>query len=135
MPLSEETIYEQLCDDFRSLNGILWQTPLIVMTLTGGLWFAVASFDLTNIARSALLAFAAVANVLMIIALYRLRYVMQRIQEQIRTRDGRQVIGPNYVIVTCFAVLLALAATASTFASFSPSIYFKESAAAKEGTS
>ena len=71
----------------------------------------------------------------MIIALYRLRYVMQRIQEQIRTRDGRQVIGPNYVIVTCFAVLLALAATASTFASFSPATYFKESTAAKEGTS
>lgn len=135
MPLNEETIYEQLCDDFRSLNGILWHTPLIVMTLTGGLWFAVASFDLTGIARSALLAFAAVANVLMIIALYRLRYVMQRIQEQIRTRDGRLVIGPNYAIVTCFAILLALAATASFIASLSPTTYFEERTPVKEGTS
>ncbi len=123
--IEPKVIYEQLCSDFRSLNGFLWQTPLILMTLTGGLWFAVASFEITGTARSALLIFGAIANILMIIALYRLRYVMQKIQDEIRKHDGRPVIGPNYTIVTCFAILLALAAVGSLVASCSPSSYFQ----------
>ncbi|KHA62668.1 hypothetical protein NI18_21505 [Sphingomonas sp. Ant20] len=86
-PIEPKVIYEQLCNDFRSLNGFLWQTPLIIMTLTGGLWFAVASFDMSEMARSRLLLFATLANIIMIIALFRLRYVMQRIQNQIRAHD------------------------------------------------
>jgi hypothetical protein len=35
----EKTIFEQDCQEFRSLNGFLWQIPVIVSTLTGGLWF------------------------------------------------------------------------------------------------
>ena len=27
----------------RSLNQIMWQVPMIAMTLTGGLWYAVAT--------------------------------------------------------------------------------------------
>ncbi len=129
--LKPETVYEQLCNDFRSLNGFLWQTPLIVMTLTGGLWFAVASFHLTDTARWALLISAALANIVMIVALYRLRYVMQRIQDEIRKHDGRPVIGPNYTIVTCFALLLLLAAIGSVIASCAPSAYFSDSATAQ----
>jgi hypothetical protein len=33
-----KTIFEQDCQEFRSLNGFLWQIPVIVSTLTGGLW-------------------------------------------------------------------------------------------------
>lgn len=122
--IDPKIIYEQLCNDFRSLNGFLWQTPLIVMSLTGGLWFAVASFHLTASARSALLVFAAITNIVMIVALYRLRYVMQRIQNEIRKHDGRPVIGPNYTIVTCFALLLLIAACGSIQASRAPSAFF-----------
>ena len=50
--IEPKVVYEQLCNDFRSLNGFLWQTPLIFITLTGGLWFAVASFDLSGEARA-----------------------------------------------------------------------------------
>jgi hypothetical protein len=130
--IEPKVIYEQLCNDFRSLNGFLWQTPLIIMTLTGGLWFAVASFELTATARSNLLVFATFANLIMIAALYRLRYVMQRIQNEIRRHDGRPVIGPNYFIVTCFALLLLAAAIGSWCASRSPEIYFNKGTA--EGT-
>lgn len=125
MPPDDSAIYEQLCSDFRSLNGFLWQTPLIVMTLTGGLWYAVSSFGLTETGQSSLLAFAAITNVAMIVALVRLRYVMQRIQDQIRQRDGRHVIGPNYTIVACFSAMLALAAIGSLIGSCAPGLYFQ----------
>jgi hypothetical protein len=105
-----------LCGDFRSLNGFLWQTPVLFTTLTRGLWFAVASLPLTIAARSGLLVFAGLANLIMTVALYRLRYVMQRIQDQIRERDGRAGIGLNYMIVTCFASLLLIAALGSLWA-------------------
>jgi len=29
----EARIYEQNCQEFRSLNGFFWQVPLIMMTL------------------------------------------------------------------------------------------------------
>lgn len=127
--IERKVVYEQLCADFRSLNGFLWQTPLIFMTLTGGLWFAVASLGMSEMARSRLLLFAGLANLLMIAALYRLRVVMQRIQDEIRRHDGRPTIGPNYFIVTCFSALLLIAATGSLLASRSPGDYIiKQSA-------
>lgn len=119
-----DTIYHELCGDFRSLNGFLWQTPVLFTTLTGGLRFAVASLPLTATARSGLLIFAGLANLIMIVALFRLRYVMQRIQDQIRERDGRAVVGPNYTIVTCFATLLMTAALGSLWAAVGPELVF-----------
>lgn len=115
--IEDKIVYEQLCHDFRSLNGFLWQTPVIFMTLTGGLWFAVASFDLTRDARSWLLIFAGAANLIMIAALFRLRAVMQRLLTKIQTYDGRPAVGPNYFIVSCFSLLLLLAAVGSFVAS------------------
>lgn len=122
--IEPKVVYEQLCSDFRSLNSFLWQTPIIFMTLTGGLWFAVASFDMSGMARSRLLLFAAIANVVMIAALIRLRYVMQKIQNEIRRHDGRPEIGPNYFIVSCFSLLLLIAAVGSAMASCRPAAYF-----------
>ena len=95
----QKAIYEQRCGDFRSLNGFLWQSPLIIMTLTGGLWFAVASFALSESARTMLLVFAGLANLLMIGALIRLRWVMQSVLRDIRSYDGKHRIGGNYIIV------------------------------------
>jgi hypothetical protein len=124
----QKVIYEQRCDDFRSLNGFLWQSPLIIMTLTGGLWFAVASFDISNRARSMLLIFAVIANVLMIIAFIRLRYVMQSILKDIRAYDGKKKIGGNFMIVGCFCTLLAVSAIGSFVASCHPEAYFTKGA-------
>jgi hypothetical protein len=122
--VEDKAIYEQLCSDFRSLNGFLWQTPLIVMTLTGGLWFSVANFELSETARRALLAFAGIADVLMVVALIRLRSVMERTQAEIRKYDGRPAMGPNYVIVSVFSILLGLAAIGSLMTLCNPGAYF-----------
>ena len=119
-----DLIYAQRCEDFRSLNGFLWQSPLLIMTLTGGLWFAVASFELSDSARAMLLLFAGLANLLMIGALIRLRWVMQRVLGDIRGYDGKMVTGRNYIIVGIFASLLLLAATGSFIAAYDPARYF-----------
>jgi hypothetical protein len=39
----DKVCYEQNCEHMRSLNQIMWQVPMIAMTLTGGLWYAVAT--------------------------------------------------------------------------------------------
>ena len=126
--VDEKVVYEQLCNDFRSLNGFLWQTPLIFMTLTGGLWLAVASFELSLLARGWLLTCAGLSNLLMIAALYRLRYVMQRIMTRIQQLDGRPDPKMNYFIVTCFSLLLLMAAIGSFVASGDPAAYFTKAA-------
>jgi hypothetical protein len=126
--IEDRVIYEQLCNDFRSLNGFLWQTPLIFMTLTGGLWFAVASFDMTAAARSWLMIFAGVANLIMIAALVRLRMVMQNLLTKIQAYDGRPAIGPNFFIVSCFSALLLLASIGSFVASADPAAWFSKAA-------
>jgi len=129
----QKVIYEQRCQDFRSLNGFLWQSPLIIMSLTGGLWFAVASFALSDSARSMLLAFACLANLLMIGALYRLRWVMQRVLEDIRDYDGKRKTKGDYTIVRLFCAMLLLTALGSAIAAWNPGAYFiKQAAAAKD---
>lgn len=130
-PADQKVIYEQRCEDFRSLNGFLWQSPLIIMTLTSGLWFAVASFEISDRARSMLLIFAGISNLLMIIALIRLRYVMQWVLADIRSYDGKGKIGGNFIIVGTFCTLLMFAAIGSFVASCGPAAYFNKNAAAK----
>lgn len=120
----QKVIYQQRCEDFRSLNGFLWQSPLLIMTLTGGLWFAVASFELSDEARSMLLLFAGTSNLLMIVALIRLRYVMQRVLTDIRAYDRKSSVGGNYYIVGVFCLLLLAAAAVSFTGSWAPSTYF-----------
>ncbi|MEI9425734.1 hypothetical protein O7A70_31940 [Mesorhizobium sp. Cs1299R1N1] len=130
-PPNQKVIYEQRCEDFRSLNGFLWQSPLIIMTLTGGLWFAVASFEISDRARSMLLVFAGISNLLMIIALIRRRYVMQRVLADIRSYDGKGEIGRNFIIVGTFCALLLFAALGSFVTSCGPAAYFTNKAGAK----
>lgn len=129
IPVDDAAIYDQRCQDFRSLNGFLWQSPLIIMTLTGGLWFAVASFDISADARSMFLLFAGLANLIMIGALIRLRFVMQSVLTDIRTLDQLHQIKFDFTIVILFSLLLTMAAVGSFVASASPQRYFTKSAA------
>lgn len=68
--------FNQNHEAFRSLNQQMWQIPLIPMTLTGGLWFGVSRSEDYALFTMALLFLAGMANVALIIVLYRLRYVM-----------------------------------------------------------
>lgn len=129
----QKTIYEQRCQDFRSLNGFLWQSPLIIMSLTGGLWFAVASFSLSDTARTMLLVFAGLANLLMICALIRLRWVMRSVLTDIRDYDRKHAVGGNFIIVGIFSALLLMTAIGSFVASCRPAAYFTKQPSAKGG--
>lgn len=75
MDLSKET-YEQNYKQFRSLNQIMWQIPVLAMTLTGGLWFGVSTIDDNPLLVSILLLTALFGNIVLSGVLLRFRHVM-----------------------------------------------------------
>lgn len=83
----ETLIYQQNCEEFRSLNGFFWQIPIIMMTLNGGLWYSVASLDLSTSAQRGVLSFAVFANLVMVVGLWRLRSVMQNLLTRVGTHN------------------------------------------------
>jgi hypothetical protein len=124
-----DIIYEQNCQEFRSLNGFFWQIPLIMMTLNGGLWYSVASLDLAPMAQRGVLWFAAFANLVMIMGLWRLRSVMQDLLDAIHAYQGTQPPGRAKFIQYLFQVLLFWAAAGALIASIEPRKYFIRGAA------
>jgi hypothetical protein len=73
----DKVCYEQNCEHLRALNQIMWQVPMIAMTLTGGVWYAVASLPaMTKSLKYGLLVFVMVADVFLIFILQRVRSVM-----------------------------------------------------------
>ena len=81
----QRVCYEQNCETFRALNNIMWQVPVIAMTLTGGLWYGVATMHVTLVVRQGLLLFSTMGNIGLIFVINRTRRVMgaylQRIEE------------------------------------------------------
>ena len=128
--VSDEHIYDQTCQEFRSLNGFFWQIPLIMMTLNGGLWYSVGSLSLDVSAQRAILWFAVVANLVMIAGLWRLRSVMQSLLRRIHDMEGRQPKETSRIIQALFSILLALAAFGAAWASCDPGRHFSS---AKDG--
>ncbi|MCG7574091.1 class I SAM-dependent methyltransferase [Phaeobacter sp. CNT1-3] len=74
----EKEAYEQNYQQFRSLNQIMWQIPVLAMTLTGGLWFGVSKIEDNPLLASTLLCTAVVGNLALSAVLYRFRFVMRR---------------------------------------------------------
>jgi len=123
-PISDELIYEQSCQEFRSINGFFWQIPLIMMTLNGGLWYSVASLTLDVCAQRGILWFAVGANLVMIVGLWRLRSIMQDLLDRIRTFEGRAQMGPQRIVQVLFSLLLGAAALGAGLASVDPRRHF-----------
>lgn len=126
-----KAVYEQLNQDYRSLNGFLWQLPVLVTTLTGGLWVGAASAALSDLARSRLLVFTGVSDLLVIVALFRMRSILASLQLRIRELDGSAPSRVNYIVVMVFSLILAAAGAGSLMASGSPESYFRPPAAAE----
>lgn len=118
-------IYKRLGDDFRSLNVILWQLPPIMITITGGLWFAAANFKLTSSGQSLILMFVSISNVLMILAMLRLRYVIFGLQKQIRAIDNLPTSQNPFLTVSLMSGVLALSAIGSFWVAACPGHYLK----------
>jgi hypothetical protein len=72
----ELAAFNQNHQTFRSLNQLMWQIPIITMTLTGGLWFGVSKVDESPLFQTCLLFLACVGNIGLIFVLARLRYIM-----------------------------------------------------------
>jgi len=68
--------FNQNFETFRALNTLMWQIPLIAMTLTGGLWFGVSSIEGMPLMRSGLLLLATLGDLGLIIVLARLRHII-----------------------------------------------------------
>ncbi|MGB3387285.1 MAG: hypothetical protein WBA88_04815 [Pseudaminobacter sp.] len=117
-------IYQQNCEEFRSLNGFFWQIPIIMMTLNGGLWYSVASLDLSTVAQRGVLSFAVFANIVMVVGLWRLRSVMHNLLASIHHFQGTALPGRSRVIQVLFQLLLIFAAAGAFAAALSPDSYF-----------
>lgn len=124
MTEKEARIYEQNCQEFRSLNGFFWQVPLIMMTLNGGLWYSVASLDLSVTAQRGVLAFAGVANLVMAVALGRLRDVMASLLVEIHAFQGTAAPGRARLIQYLFQGLMLFAAVGAFLAALNPQQQF-----------
>ena len=125
----DSLIYQQSCEEFRSLNGFFWQIPIIMMTLNGGLWYSVASLDLSTSAQRGVLFFAAFANIVMVVGLWRIRSVMQDLLSKIHQFQGTSLPGRSKIIQILFQALLLFAAVGAFAAAIEPESYFIRSAA------
>jgi hypothetical protein len=119
--------YEQNCASFRSLNQLMWQVPLIAMSLTGGLWYGVSNISLHQKARLGLLILAAFANAALgLLVLPRVRRVMEG--HLVKMRDFYPagfpvpkeswvpIFGGNGGMMKVYALLLSTAAVMSAYA-------------------
>jgi SAM-dependent methyltransferase len=114
-------IYNQNAETFRALNALMWQTPLIGMTLTGGLWFGVAKAEATPLFQLLLLFLTATGDVALIAVLARLRYIVERYLDWLRAFDANGFVdapGAGYWtkpvrVRSMFQIMLLLAAVAS----------------------
>lgn len=128
--IRDKTIFEQDCQEFRSLNGFLWQIPVIVSTLTGGLWFGASKVTDSLFVQSSLFLLAGIANVCFIFVLWRLRRgVMEPLLGRISDYQGRPRNPGKYTMIIWFTALLVLSALLS-FSAFAIMLYFKLCSAA-----
>lgn len=113
--------FEQNSQTFRSLNQLMWQIPLIAMTLTGGLWFGVSKVNESPLFQTCLLLLAFFGNIGLIVVLARLRYIMDEYLTWLQEFHPRgfvaakgKVFGTDsYTVRRVFQFLLGLAAFAS----------------------
>ena len=91
----EKEAYEQNYLQFRSLNQIMWQIPVLAMTLTGGLWFGVSKIQDNKILVTILLLTAVVGNISLAIILIRFRFVMRKYLEWLRQANEEGFVDAN----------------------------------------
>ena len=116
----ERVCYEQNFEQFRSLNAIMWQVPVIAMTLTGGLWFGTANISSMPGFQYLLLVLAAMANVGFIVVLTRIRFVIGCYLDALSkfnpkhhvAAEGKWFCSPE-TVATTFRLLLGVSALIS----------------------
>ncbi|MCZ4288416.1 class I SAM-dependent methyltransferase [Hoeflea alexandrii] len=113
--------YGQNSENFRALNQLMWQIPLLAMTLTGGLWFGVSMADSAPLFQFCLLGLAAAGNFGLCLVLTRLRYIMECHLIWLRNFEPSVFVGAPgdgwftkpFLVRRTFQIMLVLAALAS----------------------
>lgn len=126
----EKLCYEQNFEQARSLNAQMNYVPTFSVTLTGGLWFGAGLTDNVDQAiRFALLFFAGLCNIALVLVGYRTRDVMKSYFEKIEAfhkasfADGRPqnpVLGRfgDYSMITIYCILMLTASLMSFVGAF-----------------
>ncbi|MCB5186149.1 hypothetical protein LG201_13120 [Methylobacillus gramineus] len=112
--------FEQNSEHLRSLNGLMWQVPLIAMTLTGGLWFGIAQLNPNKTVVMGVLILAAATNFGLIFVMLRMRYIFSQILLKtkefyptgIANTTGHCFL-KNWLVVFIFSLLLLYASISS----------------------
>lgn len=116
--------YNQNSETFRALNSLMWQIPLIAMTLTGGLWFGVSSISKDSgltFLRPGLLLLAGVGDLVLIVILERLRHIIEEYLNWLGAAYSRGYVAAkgnrwwnsSKIVKTCFQIMLGSAALIS----------------------
>lgn len=117
----DKACYEQNFQQYRAMNQIMWQVPLLAITITGGLWYAALNVTGAQDFKRPLFLLAFVLDVALIAVLWRVRHVMSAYMVQIESfnpgsfvrASGRGLFNWPYTVVTAFSVALAIAAFGS----------------------
>ncbi|RAS14252.1 hypothetical protein DFO50_11167 [Microvirgula sp. AG722] len=129
----QELAFLEAGQHMRALNQLMWQVPNIAMAITGGLWYGAANLHAQE-PRVWVFAFAALADCMTVITLWRLRHLIQKeidkqsrftAERAISDRDeGKKcwikraytaVFSFTPLVVRCWTIVLLAAAVVSIF--------------------
>jgi len=114
--VTEKEIYEQQYEHFRSMNGLLYQMPVIFSTILGGLWYFAASYlGKDRLVSTGVFVFAAIAASCFTIALQRFRLAFNAYLDNLNKLDGKYKVTlkhsclPSTLSAMVFLVIAAAA--------------------------
>lgn len=114
-------IYDQWCEDFRSLQTVFWRVPFFAMTITGGVAAAVFAFDGAIEIKRALLIFIGICNFILILIAWRVRQIMEKLLVKIFKYEGLNKPKARFFVLKCFTAMFAfVSAIAIIIAVFFP---------------
>jgi hypothetical protein len=120
----DKVCYEQNFQQYRSMNQIMWQVPLLAISITGGIWFAALNVKAAEAFQALLFCLSAVLDVVLIAVLWRVRHVMSAYMEKIKAfnpsafveTSGNGWFNRPHTVIWAFTLALGLAAVGSVFA-------------------
>jgi len=111
-------IYDQWCEDFRSLQTVFWRVPFFAMTITGGVAAAVFAFDGAIEIKRALLVFIGVCNFILILIAWRVRKIMEKLLVKIFKYEGLTKPKAGFFVLKCFSAMFAIVSIVAILAAF-----------------
>ena len=114
-------VYEQNFEQFRDLNRLMWQVPMLAVTITGGFWYAALAIEGAKDIARGLHLMCGVLDLVLIFVLIRIRYVMGAYLEKLRAfypdgyvdAKGTCFYNGRHVVVRAFSLCLLVAAALS----------------------